>query len=78
MLLRKSHNLLNLIILSKSGDFKQKYPNSANFARFNKSHKFPVEILTPPKIIKNRLNFAPTYVYTAVKIQVSNKKTRVF
>ena len=65
----------NLPNLLKSCDFTRKTPKLANFSRFNKSHNFPVEKLAHPKIIKNRLNFAPTYVYTKVKIQVSEKNS---
>ena len=46
---------------------KQNYPiltKSADFTRFEKSQKFTSATLRPPKIIINRLNFAPTHVYT--------------
>ena len=43
-----------------------------------KFNKFSSSDRVPPKIIKNRLNFAPTHVYTAGKIQIFNKKLEFF
>ena len=54
------------------------YLISTDLRKIIKSLTFLVKKSIPPKIIKNRLNFAPTYVYTKVKIQVSNKKLAFF
>ena len=56
----------------------QKYPKLANLLRLGNLITFPAEKSKPPKIIKNRLNFAPTHVYTAGKIQVFEKKSEFF
>ena len=57
----KLHNLL------KSRDFNQKSIKLTNFVdiyQYLIFYKFSSGNHVPPKIIKNRLNFAPTYVYT--------------
>ena len=70
----KLHNLL------KSRDFNQKSIKLTNFVdiyQYLIFYKFSSGNHVPPKIIKNRLNFAPTYVYTAGKIHGFQEKTMV-
>ena len=50
-----------------------KKSKSTRFVQFIRLYNFPCGKVQTPKIIKNRLNFAPTHVYTGQQNQVDLK-----